>query len=95
MTRPIITGTSTSGPITAAKAAPVVDPEHGHRHGNGQLEVVAGGRERKRGRLGVVGPDLAAHEEADQEHHDEVDQQRHGDQHDVQRNLHDLLALAG
>ena len=44
-TSPIITGTSTSGPITAANAAPAVDAEDRHRHSNRQFKVVAGSSE--------------------------------------------------
>src|SRR5450756_295017 len=69
------------------------DAEHGHAHGDGQLEVVAGGGERQSRGLGVVGADLAAHEEAHEEHHDEVDEQRDGDAHHVERQLHDEVAL--
>src|SRR5665647_2010786 len=69
------------------------DAEHGHAHGDCQLEVVAGGGERQRGGLGVVGADLTAHVEAHEEHDDEVDEQRDGDAHHVEWQLHDEVAL--
>ena len=56
-----------------------VEAEDGDGNRDGQFEVVAGGGEGERGRLGVIGADLAAHPEADEEHDDEVDEQRHGD----------------
>ena len=93
MTRPIITGTSTSGPITAAKACAGVEAKDRHRHGDGQLKVVAGGGEGQGGGLLVIRADRFAHQEADQEHDHEVDQQRDGDAHHVQRDGDDQVAL--
>ena len=57
--QPIITGTSTSGPITAAKACAGVDAKHRHCHGNRQLEVVAGSGEGQGGGLAIIGADGA------------------------------------
>src|SRR5450756_674591 len=69
------------------------DAEHGHAHGDGQLEVVAGGGERQGRGFGVVGADLAAHVEAHEKHDDEVDEQWDGDTHHVERQLHDEVAF--
>ena len=80
LTRPISTGTSTSGPMTAAKASPEFEAEHGDRDGDGEFEVVARRREGEGRGLGVVGADAPAHPEAHQEHDHEVDEQRHRDQ---------------
>ena len=93
LTRPISTGTSTSGPITAAKAAPELMPNTATATAIASSKLLLAAVNDERGRLGVVGPDQPAHPEADQEHHHEVDQQRHGDPQHVQRNLHDQVAL--
>ena len=92
-TRPMSTGTSTSGPMTAAKAAPLWMPKRGDGDRDGELEVVRRGGERERRRLRVVGADALAHEERHHEHHDEVDEQRDRDAQHVERQLHDRLAL--
>ena len=54
-TRPMSTGTSTSGPMTAANAAPLWMPKRRDGDGDGELEVVRRRRERERRRLLVVG----------------------------------------
>ena len=64
-----------------------VEAEDGHRNRDGQLEVIARRGERERGRLRVIGARLAAHPEADKEHHHKVDQQRQGDAQHIQRKL--------
>ena len=46
---------------------PGVQTENSHRDGNGEFEVVAGSRERERGRLRVVDTELLAHPEAHQD----------------------------
>ena len=70
-----------------------MDAEDRDGHRDGQLEVVAGGREREGRRLRVVGAEPVPHVERHEEHHHEVDQQRDRDPDDVHRQLHDVLAL--
>ena len=85
LTSPIITGTSTSGPITAAKAAPELMPNTATATAIASSKLLLAAVKASVVVLRVVGADLPAHPEADQEHHHEVDQQRDGDPHHVQR----------
>ena len=68
------------------------EPDDGHSHGDGQLEVVRGRREGQAGRLGVTHAQTATHEEQGQEHDHEVDGQRNGDADDVQRQTDERAA---
>jgi hypothetical protein len=52
-TKPIITGTSMSGPMTAAKGRATVDPKCRDRNRNGKFEIVGSSRKRKRRALWV------------------------------------------
>ncbi|MBK7399566.1 MAG: hypothetical protein IPJ34_25730 [Myxococcales bacterium] len=70
-----------------------MDAERGDRDGDGELEVVGRRGERQRGGARVVGAQPLAHEERHREHRDEVDEERQRDAQDVERELHDRLAL--
>jgi len=50
----------------------VLDAEHADRDGYGQLEIIAGGSKRKRGRLFISGVELHAHIKTQQEHNHEI-----------------------
>lgn len=70
-----------------------LDAEHGDRHSDGQLEIIAGGREGDTGRAGVVGAEPVGEQECHQEHEREVDGQRNRHQHHVQGRFDDGPAL--
>ena len=62
-----------------------MDAVDGHRHGNGQLEVVRRGGERQRHAARVVGAGAPAHGEGQHEHQHEVDEQRQRDAQHIER----------
>ena len=84
-TRPIITGTSTSGPMTAAKAAPELMPKTATATAIASSKLLLAAVNDSVVVLRVVRAEPLAHPEGDQEHHHEVDQQRHGDPQHVER----------
>ena len=83
------------GTDNGGKCLAGVDPEHGNRHGDGQLEIVAGGSESERGCLPVVNPRFHTDEEGDEKHHHEVDQQRNGNSHHVQGQIDNEFSFQG
>jgi hypothetical protein len=84
-TRPMSTGTSTSGPMTAANAAPLWMPKLAMATAMASSKLLEAAVNESVGRLLVVGAHALAHEERDREHHHEVDEQRHRDAEDVER----------
>ena len=92
-TRPISTGTLNQRANDRGEGRTGIDSEDGDGNGYRQFKVVAGCRERNRGCLRVVSPDLSPHPEAHEEHHHEVDEKRNGDPQHVQRNLNNEVPL--
>jgi hypothetical protein len=72
-----------------------IEAEDGHRHGNGQFEIIAGRSEGQRGGDAVIRARLGRHEEGEKKHHQEIDDQGDGDAHHIQGELHDVFALQG
>ncbi len=89
------TGTSTRGPMTAAKAMPELMPKTATATAMASSKLLEAAVKGERGGLSVMGAHFAAHVEGDEEHDDEIDEQRNGDPNHVERNLHDVLALEG
>ena len=79
--------------MTAAKAAPELIPNTATATAIANSKLLLAAVKERVAVLAVVGPDLVAHVETDQEHHHEVDQERDGNPHDIQRDLHDQVAL--
>ena len=86
-------GTSTRGPITAAKAAPELYSEDCDRNRNGQLEIVARGGEGQASRLRIVRAEPCPIQNETKKHHDEIDQKRNGDPKHVQWQPDDVVAF--
>lgn len=68
-------------------------PEHRDGHGDGELEVVARGGERKRDRFLVIGTHFFTQEETDEEHGDKVNEERNRDAHHVHGQREDSFSF--
>ena len=72
-------------PYDRGKRRPGIEAEHGHRHGDGQFEIVTRCGESQRGGLGLIRANFAPHIKTHEKHHNEIDHQRDSDSHNIER----------
>ena len=73
------TGTSTRGPITAAKAAPELMPKTATATAMASSKLLEAAVKERVAAWRVIGAHLRAQKKRDEEHDHEVDEQRHRD----------------